>query len=92
METNVLNRFFRPWLGQFAAWFALRKGLDDLGDDRITEAVWEYKEDMELQGFRAVDFMRAHVFEMLAVHCQLGFSRLLELMRALITQAVPPPP
>jgi hypothetical protein len=92
MERDVLNKFFWPWLGQFAAWFVRRKGLADVGDDQITEALWEYQEDMELQGFRARDFMRAHVFEMLAVHCQLGYERLLELMRDLITQAVPPPP
>ena len=91
IERDILNESFRPWLGQFAAWFILRKGIDDLSDDRIVESLWEYKEDMELQGFRARDFLRSHVFEMLAVNCQLGHERLLQLMRDLVIQAVPPP-
>ena len=91
IERDILNESFPPWLGQFAAWFILRKGIDDLSDDRIVESLWEYKEDMELQGFRARDFLRSHVFEMLAVNCQLGHERLLQLMRDLVIQAVPPP-
>jgi hypothetical protein len=89
IEKDILKRFFRPWLGQFAAWFVKRKRLADVTDNRIIESLLEYQEDMKLQGFTARDFLRAHVFEMLALHCKKGDKRLLALMRDLVTEAVP---
>src|SRR5207302_7611342 len=58
LQRDTLDRFFAPWLGQFAKWFRLRKGVSDLSDVKILEFVREYKENLELQGFDARLFLR----------------------------------
>jgi hypothetical protein len=88
IERDTLDKYFGSWLGQFAAWFRLRKGLADVGDARILESVREYKEDLEIQGFEARLFLRFRVFEMLEAHCKQGHERLIELLRDFIMNAV----
>lgn len=86
---DVLNPSFRNWLGDFAAWFAKRKGLDDVSDTSIVTALREYAEDAEITGLTAREFLRAPVFRMIEHHCSNGDNRLLQFTRDLVTQAVP---
>ena len=92
IERDVLNPSFRDWLGVFAAWFVKRKGVDDVSNERIVASVREYAEDAEMTGLTAREFLRAPVFRMIERRCSNGDNRLLQLMRDLVTQAVPQPP
>jgi hypothetical protein len=91
IERDVLNPSFPRWLGDFAAWFVKRKGVADLGDHRITNSLREYAEDAALTGFTAREFLRAPVFQMVQQQCCSGNTRLLNLMRDLVTNAAPEP-
>jgi len=91
MQRDVLDRSFGGWLNEFAIWFVTRKGIADVGDSRLIDGVREYAEDMLMQGFKAREFLRAHVFEMLHQYCVRGDRRLLDFIRDLVTQAVPQP-
>ena len=92
ISRDVLNPSFRNWPGDFAAWFVKRKGIGDVSDERITDSLREYAEDAELTGLTAREFLRAPLFQMVEQHCTNGNGRLLELMRDIVTQAVPQPP
>jgi hypothetical protein len=89
IERDVLNPSFPRWLGDFAAWFVKRKGVADLGDHRITNSLREYAEDAALTGLTAREFLRAPMFQMVEQQCTNGNTRLLNLMRNLVTSAVP---
>ena len=92
ISRDVLNPSYRRWLGEFAAWFVRRKGVGDLDDVTLMDSVREYAEDAALTGFTAREFLRAPLFQMLEEHCRNGNDRLLDLIRALVTQGVPHPP
>lgn len=92
IERDVLNPLFRNWLGFFAAWFVKRKGLTDLSNERIISSLLEYIEDAEITSLTAREFLRVPVFQMIERHCSNGNDRLLQLMRDLVTLAVPQPP
>jgi hypothetical protein len=89
---DALNPSFKSWLGAFAAWFVKRKGLGNTSDERIITALREYAEDVALLGLTAREFLRIPVFQMIEHHCSNGDNRLIELIRDVVTKAVPPPP
>lgn len=91
IKRDVLDPSFRRWLRDFATWFVKRKGVHDLSDQRLVQAVREHAEDMADQGFKAREFLRAHVLEMLLEHMLNDNRRLLEFVRDLVTQSVPQP-
>jgi hypothetical protein len=92
LSRDVLNPSFRNWLADFAGWFVKRKGVDDVSDRRIIDALREYAEDAEITGLTAREFLRAPVFQMIECHCSNGDNRLVQFTRDLVTQAVPQPP
>lgn len=92
LARDVLNPSFRNWLGAFARWFVIRQGVNDLSDGQIIASLGEYTEDVEIMGLTACDCFRVPLFQMIEQHCANGNARLLQLMRDLVTHAVPQPP
>jgi hypothetical protein len=86
MQRDVLDKSYKLWLQEFAAWFVKRKSTQNITNLQITDAVKEHAEDMEIQGLKAREFLRAHVFRMLYQYCQQGDARLLDFMRFLLSQ------
>jgi len=88
---DVLNPSFRDWLMAYARWFVKEYGLDDQNDELIITSLGQYivvLSDMELS---ARDALRLPVFKMLENQCTQGNNRLLDFMRTLFDEAVPPP-
>lgn len=89
VKRDVLDPSFFRWLKDFSEWFRKRVGLNNPDDQTLIDSIQVYAEDMELMGLRARDFLRAPVFRMLHRHCQDGDARLLDLLRGVVSVAVP---
>jgi hypothetical protein len=85
-KRDILDRSFRQWLDDFAAWYS-QKQLRVASFSDVTEALKGYASIMEFTGTQDRAFLKAAVFRMLYSECEKGNQTVRNIISGLVAGA-----
>lgn len=77
--SNILNDEFKSWFEIFCQWCKRRH--DPQSDLDLVDAIKQYADERESEGFGQMAFLKAALFRMLHTHCQQNNQRLIKFIR-----------